>query len=54
MIAKKLAKEKGISETGYRTSFNTNEHSGQSVFSHSFTSFGRQTFRTNGYTRLYG
>ncbi len=32
LIAKKLAKEKGISETGYRLSMNTNEDAGQSVF----------------------
>ncbi|MFK7972914.1 MAG: histidine triad nucleotide-binding protein [Bacteroidia bacterium] len=32
LIAKKLAAEKGIAESGYRTVFNTNEHSGQSVF----------------------
>ena len=31
-VAKKLAEEKGISETGYRLSINTNEDSGQSVF----------------------
>ena len=32
LVAKKLAKEKGISETGYRVAFNNNEDSGQSVF----------------------
>ncbi|MFY7670713.1 histidine triad nucleotide-binding protein [Tenacibaculum sp. MEBiC06402] len=32
LIAKKLAKEKGIAETGYRLSMNINEDSGQSVF----------------------
>ena len=32
LIAKKLAKEKGISETGYRLSMNINEDAGQSVF----------------------
>lgn len=32
IVAKKLAKEKGISETGYRLTINTNEDSGQSVF----------------------
>jgi len=32
LVAKKLAKEKGISETGYRLSMNTNEDAGQSVF----------------------
>jgi len=32
LVAKDLAKEKGISETGYRLAFNTNENSGQSVF----------------------
>ncbi len=32
LIAKKLAKKKGISETGYRLSMNNNEDSGQSVF----------------------
>ena len=32
LVAKKLAKEKGIAETGFRTTFNNNEHSGQSVF----------------------
>jgi histidine triad (HIT) family protein len=31
-VAKKLAKEKGVAETGYRLAFNNNEHSGQSVF----------------------
>ena len=31
-VAKKLAKEKGIANTGYRLSINTNEDSGQSVF----------------------
>ncbi len=31
-VAKKLAKEYGISETGYRLSLNNNEDSGQSVF----------------------
>ena len=32
LVAQKLAKEKGIAESGYRTVFNTNEDSGQSVF----------------------
>jgi len=32
LIAKKLAKEKGISETGYRIAMNINEDAGQSVF----------------------
>lgn len=32
MVAKKLAKDYGISETGYRLSINNNEDSGQSVF----------------------
>ena len=32
LVAKKLAKEKGISETGYRLSMNINEDAGQSVF----------------------
>ncbi|MEQ9376918.1 MAG: histidine triad nucleotide-binding protein [Imperialibacter sp.] len=32
LVAKKLAKEKGIAETGYRLSVNTNEDAGQSVF----------------------
>ena len=32
MVAKQLAKEKGIAESGYRLTFNTNEDSGQSVF----------------------
>ncbi len=32
LVAKQLAKEKGISETGYRLSMNNNENSGQSVF----------------------
>lgn len=32
LVAKKLAKEYGIAETGYRLAFNTNEDSGQSVF----------------------
>ncbi|MEL6721392.1 MAG: histidine triad nucleotide-binding protein [Bacteroidota bacterium] len=32
LVAQKLAKEKGIAESGYRTTFNTNEDSGQSVF----------------------
>lgn len=31
-VAKKLAKERGIEESGYRLVFNTNEDSGQSVF----------------------
>lgn len=31
-VAKKLAKEYGIAETGYRLSLNNNEDSGQSVF----------------------
>lgn len=32
LIAKKLAAEKGVSETGFRLSINNNEDSGQSVF----------------------
>ena len=32
LVAKDLAKEYGISETGFRLAFNTNEDSGQSVF----------------------
>ena len=32
IVAKKLAKEKGIAETGYRLSINVNEDAGQSVF----------------------
>ncbi|WP_432412477.1 histidine triad nucleotide-binding protein [Rasiella sp. SM2506] len=32
LVAKKLAKEQGISETGYRLSINSNEDAGQSVF----------------------
>ena len=32
LVAKKLAKEQGISETGYRLSININEDAGQSVF----------------------
>lgn len=32
LVAKKLAKEKGIAETGYRLVMNNNEDSGQSVF----------------------
>ena len=32
LVAKKLAKEKGISETGYRLTMNINEDAGQSVF----------------------
>ena len=32
LVAKKLAKEKGIAETGYRLSMNINEAAGQSVF----------------------
>lgn len=32
LVAKKLAKEKGISETGYRLSINVNENAGQSIF----------------------
>lgn len=32
LVAKKLAKEKGISETGYRLVMNINEDAGQSVF----------------------
>jgi histidine triad (HIT) family protein len=31
-VAKKLAKEKGISETGYRLVFNNGENAGQEVF----------------------
>jgi len=32
LVAKKLAKQNGIAETGYRLSMNINEDSGQSVF----------------------
>lgn len=32
IVAKKLAKENGISETGYRLAMNINEDAGQSVF----------------------
>lgn len=32
IVAKQLAKEKGINETGYRLSINVNEDAGQSVF----------------------
>jgi histidine triad (HIT) family protein len=32
LVAKKLAKENGISETGYRLAINVNEDAGQSVF----------------------
>ncbi|WP_222621709.1 histidine triad nucleotide-binding protein [Pontibacter cellulosilyticus] len=32
LVAKKLAKEKGIAETGYRLTMNMNEDAGQSVF----------------------
>ena len=32
LVAKKLAKENGISETGYRLAMNMNEDAGQSVF----------------------
>lgn len=32
LVAKKIAKEKGISETGYRLTMNINEDAGQSVF----------------------
>ncbi|WP_198680059.1 histidine triad nucleotide-binding protein [Aureibaculum luteum] len=32
LVAKKLAKEQGVSETGYRLSININEDAGQSVF----------------------
>lgn len=32
LVAKKLAKEKGISESGYRLAMNINEDAGQSVF----------------------
>jgi histidine triad (HIT) family protein len=32
LVAKKLAKEQGISETGFRLSMNINEDAGQSVF----------------------
>ncbi|MBG7630884.1 MAG: histidine triad nucleotide-binding protein [Bacteroidetes bacterium] len=32
LVARKLAKEKGISETGYRLTINVNEDAGQSVF----------------------
>ncbi|WP_438482440.1 histidine triad nucleotide-binding protein [Oleiharenicola lentus] len=32
VVAKQLAREQGIAESGYRLTFNTNEDSGQSVF----------------------
>lgn len=32
LVAKKLAKEQGVSETGYRLTMNINEDAGQSVF----------------------
>lgn len=32
LAAKKLAKDNGIDQTGYRVSMNTNEDAGQSVF----------------------
>ena len=32
LVAKKLVRENGISETGFRLSINTNEDSGLSVF----------------------
>ena len=32
LVAKKIAKEKGIAETGYRLTMNMNEDAGQSVF----------------------
>jgi len=32
LVAKKLAKEQGVSETGYRLTMNMNEDAGQSVF----------------------
>lgn len=32
LVAKKLAKEQGIAETGYRLAINTNQDAGQSVF----------------------
>jgi len=32
LVAKKLAKENGVAETGYRLSMNINEDAGQSVF----------------------
>ncbi len=32
LIAKKIAKEKGLSESGYRTIFNTGKDAGQAVF----------------------
>ncbi len=32
LIAKKLAKEKGVSESGFRTVFNTGKDAGQAVF----------------------
>ncbi|MCF2875716.1 MULTISPECIES: histidine triad nucleotide-binding protein [unclassified Tenacibaculum] len=32
LVAKKIAKEKGVAETGYRLSMNINEDAGQSVF----------------------
>ncbi len=32
LVAKKIVKEQGISETGYRLTMNINEDAGQSVF----------------------
>tara|TARA_B100000965_G_scaffold305784_1_gene264703 strand:+ start:305 stop:646 length:342 start_codon:yes stop_codon:yes gene_type:complete len=32
IVAKEIAKEEGISEKGYRTIFNCNEHGGQTVY----------------------
>ena len=32
MVAKEIAKKEGISEKGYRTIFNCNEHGGQTVY----------------------
>ena len=32
IVAKKIAKKEGISEKGYRTIFNCNEHGGQTVY----------------------
>ena len=32
IVAKEIAKKEGISEKGYRTIFNCNEHGGQTVY----------------------
>ena len=43
MVAKEIAKKEGISEKGYRTIFNCNEHGGQTVYNiHLHVLGGRQ------------